>query len=190
MDLHGLAASARTVRRFREEMPVPREHLLKMVRAASLAPCAANLQRLRFSLITGAPGREKLFRGLGWAGYLEDWSGPEQGNRPPAYIIISSPAGDERPFTGIDAGIAGAYITLAAREMGYGCCMLLSFSREDAAEVGCTPGLKPELVLALGVPAEETVLEEFSGSIRYWRDRRGRHHVPKLSPDQLIAKEA
>ncbi len=184
-----LAEAARTVRRFDESVPPGREDLREMIRAASLAPCAANLQRLRFSIVTGERERERLFRGLGWAGYLEDWHGPEKGRRPSAYIIISSPAGDEKPFTKTDAGIAAAYIALAARDMGYGCCMMLSFSRDDVTEIACTPGLLPELVLALGVPAETVVLDEYAGSIRYYRDSLGRHHVPKMTPTELTAKE-
>jgi hypothetical protein len=44
------------------------------------------------------------------------------------------------------------------------------------------------LVLALGEPAEEVVIDEVGedGDIKYWRDDEGVHHVPKRSLDELI----
>jgi len=48
--------------------------------------------------------------------------------------------------------------------------------------------LKILLVLALGVPREEIVVETLGadGSIRYWRDSRGVHHVPKRSLKDIV----
>jgi chromosome segregation ATPase len=44
------------------------------------------------------------------------------------------------------------------------------------------------LVLALGKPAEEVIVDsvDASGGIAYWRDEQDRHHVPKRSLDTLI----
>jgi nitroreductase len=75
-----LAYATRSVRRFNESVPVSLEDLRDIIEAASLAPCASNLQRLRYSIVTGELEKEMLFRGLGWAGYLVDWQGPERGS--------------------------------------------------------------------------------------------------------------
>lgn len=184
-----LATAARSVRRFKGSEPVSPEDIRDIIGTVVLAPCASNLQRLRYSIITGTRQKNEIFRGLRWAGYLEDWQGPEDGERPAAYIVISSPAADERLFTGIDAGIAAAYIVLAAREKGLGSCILLSFSREGVAKIACPPDLRPELVIAMGVPGEDIVLDSYSGSVRYYRDPEGRHHVPKIPAADLIVKE-
>lgn len=189
MDFLDLARRTRSVRRFDPGAAPSMEVLRKIIEAASLAPCASNLQRLRYALITGREERRRIFEGIGWAALLPDWNGPEEGQRPGAYIVIMSPRDDRKPFTGIDVGIAAAYVSLASREMGLGCCMLLSFSRSAVGEMACPEGMEPELVMALGAPGEDVVLERVSGSTNYYRDSDDRHHVPKLPVSELIVKE-
>jgi nitroreductase len=182
------ARSARSVRRFEASRAVPREVLLGIVEAARFAPCGANLQQLRFSIVDHEGSRNELFPLLKWAAYLRDWAGPAPSERPSAYIVIHAPA-EERPFTRMDVGIAAGYMMLSAREKGLGCCMILSFDRGGAALLLGSPAeLPPILVLALGYPAEEVVIETapHGGGLEYWRDMEGRHHVPKRSLEELI----
>ena len=186
MELHELAIENRSVRRFRQEIGISESMLLRFVDSARFAPCGANLQLLRFTPVTGIKHCLRIFPALKWAGYLEDWNGPEEGEKPPAYIIIHAPVGERRHIP-VDAGIAAAYIVLAARESGYGSCMIMSFDANMIEEAAGTPeGYHPFLVIALGKPGEETVLEEADGDIRYYRDTKDRHHVPKLALDDLI----
>jgi hypothetical protein len=43
------------------------------------------------------------------------------------------------------------------------------------------------LVVALGARRETVVLEEVSNNdIKYWRDEKGAHHVPKRSLSEII----
>jgi hypothetical protein len=50
---------------------------------------------------------------------------------------------------------------------------------------------EPLLVIAIGVPAEEVILEpvDEEHDIRYWRDKAGRHHVPKRSLAELMLRQ-
>lgn len=182
-----LAEKTRSYRRFKEDLPVPEEDLYAMIEAAGLAPCASNLQRLRYSIVTDRLERGILFSTIGWAGYLKDWNGPGPGERPAAYIVIHAPE-EEKFFTGIDVGIAASYIVLEASERGIGSCMILSFNQDSASAVAPAPGYSSKLVVALGYPGEKVVLERSSENIQYWRDSGGIHHVPKHPVEKLILK--
>ena len=186
MDFRELAIETRSVRRFLQEERPEREELLGFIDSARLAPCGANLQLIRFSAVSDAETCSRIFPALNWAGYLSDWEGPEEGERPSGYIVIHIPR-DRRRHIPVDAGIAAAYIVLAARESGFGSCMIMSFEPEVVLESLKTPeGYEPFLVIALGVPGEEVVLEEAEGSIRYYRDGSGVHHVPKLKLKEIV----
>jgi nitroreductase len=89
----------------------------------------------------------------------------------------------------VDAGIAAAYMVLAARESGYGSCMLMSFDRKGVAQAAGSPeGYSPFLVVALGKPGEEVVLESAGEDIEYYRDENGVHHVPKLQLKDILTR--
>ena len=46
---------------------------------------------------------------------------------------------------------------------------------------------RPELVIALGKPAERAMLTDaHSGSLTYYRDDAGNHCVPKRSLDEIM----
>ncbi|UCC90096.1 MAG: nitroreductase family protein, partial [Anaerolineales bacterium] len=78
----------RTRRRFHPEVAIRVESLRELVDLARLSPSAANLQPLRYILSCDPQKNALIFPHLGWAGYLKDWPGPEEGERPSAYIII------------------------------------------------------------------------------------------------------
>jgi len=91
----------------------------------------------------------------------------------------------------LDAGIAAQTMMLGAAEKGYGGCIMSSVKREKLAELLELPEyLQIILVIALGKPAEQVVVEDVdeSGNIKYYRDERGVHHVPKRSLKELIWK--
>jgi len=186
MTFADLVRATRSVRRFRQERRVSADTLLHLVDAARLAPSAANLQMLRFSIVEDRELCAEVFPALRWAGYLEDWDGPDPGERPAAYVVVHAPV-EEKRFTRVDVGIAAAYIVLQAGSRGLGACMIMSFDPDQVtAAVGSPNGYRPVLVVALGEPAEEVVLEEPSDRIEYWRDDDSVHHVPKLPLDRII----
>ncbi len=178
----------RSCRRFYQDEIISAETLAWLVNLARLSASAANLQPLKYLLSTDSHKNEKIFSCLAWAGYLKDWPGPADGERPAAYIIIF---GDKEISTnfGCDHGIAAQSILLGAREIGLGGCMLGSINRDHLRQLFTIPE-KCEilLVIALGKPKEEVVLEEVGpeGDIKYWRDEAGVHHVPKRKLEDII----
>lgn len=183
-----LIPRARTVRRFVERRPVDVATLRSLVELARLSPASANRQVLRFAL-SATPGHNRIvFDHLAWAGYLPDWPGPAEGERPAAYILVLSD--EERgQAREVDAGLCLQSMVLGAAALGLGTCILGSVQREELGRaLGLADRHRILYVLALGHPAEEAVVEPLpaSGDIRYWRDDDGRMHVPKRSLDDLI----
>jgi nitroreductase len=185
-----LVPRARTVRKFHENEPVDLETLRSLVNLARLSPSAANLQTIKYCL-ANTPERNRLvFQNLAWAGYLKDWPGPEEGQRPAAYILQLA---DEQQGSAkdVDAGLALQSMVLGAASRGLGTCILGSVNRSRLQEALGLPSRYQILyVLALGRPAEEVKVETVGsdGDIRYWRDEQDVFHVPKRSLDDLIVE--
>jgi nitroreductase len=87
-----------------------------------------------------------------------------------------------------DDGIAAQSVLLTAVEQGFGGCIIGSVQRERLRDILEIPEqYKIIQVLALGLPAEEVVIDEVvKDEIKYWRDENGVHHVPKRGLDELI----
>lgn len=184
--LKDIAKKNRSYRRFYESEPVTVEVLKDLVDTARYAASAANRQPLRYRLVSGAEDCAKVFATLGWAGYLKDWDGPCEGERPAAYIIL---LGRKDVNSAQDEGIMAQTILLAAVEQGLGGCMLGNVKRDQLAEALAIPApYAVKLVIALGKPKEEVVIDDIpaDGDIHYYRDAQQVHHVPKIVTDDLI----
>jgi nitroreductase len=186
--LSQLVRASRSYRRFYQDRPVAFETLRELIDLARLAPTGSNRQALRFVLSANAERNALIFPRLAWAGYLRDWPGPEEGERPAAYILILNDTTIAKT-AGCDHGIAAQTIMLGAVERGLGGCMIGSVQRDELrAALSIDSRYEILLILALGVPKEQVVIEEMpmDGDVRYWRDEHRVHHVPKRSLDDLI----
>ncbi|MBW2410046.1 MAG: nitroreductase family protein [Deltaproteobacteria bacterium] len=189
--IEDLIKQNRSYRRFHQEHAVDLATLKSLVNLGRLSASGANLQSLKYILSCNPDQNAKIFSCLAWAAYLKDWKGPQEGERPAAYIIVLGDT-DISKDAGCDHGIACQSILLGAREKGLGGCMLGSINREALREHLNIP--KPYnilLVVAIGKPKEEVVIEKLGadGSIRYWRDEHGVHHVPKRELEDIIIGE-
>ena len=186
--IRDLILKNRSYRRFYEDSAVEKKTLKELVDLARLSASAANLQPLKYILSCEPRRNALIFPHLKWAGYLKDWPGPREGERPSAYIIILGDTGISKSF-GCDHGIAAQTILLAATEKGLGGCMIGSIDREGLRKtLQIPPRYEILLVLALGKPKEKVVIDgsRDSGNIKYWRDKEGKHHVPKRKLDDII----
>jgi nitroreductase len=189
--LKDLIEKNRSYRRFYQDRPVSIETLRELVELARLAPTGANLQSLKFMLFCEPEKNALIFPTLAWAGYLKEWTGPDEGERPTAYIFVLGDTKISKSF-GCDHGIAAQTIMLGAVERGLGGCMIGSIRRRELVQaLGIEDQYEILLILALGVPKEQIQLEPLGpeGSIKYWRDENKVHHVPKRSLEDLILRE-
>jgi nitroreductase len=178
----------RSYRRFHQEATIEESTLRELVDLARLSASGANRQPLKFALVCDPETNAAVYAHLSWAAYLEDWPGPSEGERPSGYIVILGDTEISQSF-GVDWGIAAQSIMLGATEKGLGGCMIASINKQGLREVLQLPErYKILLVLALGKPKEEVVIDPVGpdGSIKYWRDEAGVHHVPKRSLQDLI----
>lgn len=191
--LKELVYQCRTFRRFYEDVKLSKEELLELVDMARMTASTANSQALKFAVYHEEEDNEKIFETLNWAGALPEWDGPEQGERPSAYIIVLEDLALGKNKL-VDVGITSQTMALGAVEMGYGCCMLMSLQRGKLAEnlEIDTEKYAIQLVLALGKPKEEVkvVPAGADGNMKYYRDENQVHYVPKRSLDQVLYKKA
>ena len=185
--LKDLILKNRSYRRFYQDHKISIDDLKDLVELARLCPSGRNLQPLKYFLSVDKEINEKVFSTLAWAGYLKDWDGPEEGERPSGYIVI---LGDTRLTKNYfcDHGIVSQSMLLGAVEKGLGGCIFASIKREKLKEL-----LKIEdhfdvlLVIALGKPKEQVVIEDVKNDdIKYYRDENQIHHVPKRKLSDFI----
>ncbi len=186
--LKELILKNRSYRRFYQNESISMEILHSLIDLGRLSASGANRQPLKYIVSNTKDKNDLIFQMIGWAGYLKDWTGPDEGERPAAYIII---LGDKEisPSFGCDHGIAAQSIMLGAVENGLGGCMIATVNREKLMSALKIPEhYEILLVLALGKPKEEVILEPVKQNqdIKYWRDSQGGHHVPKRSLEEIV----
>jgi nitroreductase len=179
----------RSYRRFLQSHIIEYATLEDLVGLARLSPSGANRQPLKYLIYNTEKDCAHIYPSLLWAAYFKDWDGPEEGERPSAYIIILGDKSIAEGF-GVDHGIAAQSIMLGAAESGLGGCMIASIRRDQLrAELGIPEVYEILLVLALGKPVETVIIDEVKdGDIKYWRDTERNHHVPKRDIKELILK--
>jgi len=186
--IRDLIIKNRSCRRFHEEVDIKLDSLRELIDLARLSASARNAQPLKYILSCEPQRNSLIFPHLTLAAYLKDWSGPGEGERPAAYIIILGDTGISR-FLAYDAGIAAQSILLGATEKSLGGCIVASIDREELRKaLDISSRYEILLVLALGKPKEKVVIETVgpSGDTKYWRDNEGVHHVPKRPLDDII----
>lgn len=182
-----LVEKNRSYRRFNQKKNITRGQLIELVELARLSASARNQQSLKFYLSNTEDINQQIFECLAWAGYLKDWPGPVEDERPAAYIVICNDTSLAKNHM-CDEGIAAQSILLGAVEMGLGGCMIAAINKPKlTVQLNLPEELEILLVLALGEPIEQVVIDEMKqGDFKYWRDENQVHHVPKRSLNELI----
>lgn len=190
MDLHSLISTTRSCRRFQQDQKISKEQLGELIELARIGGSARNCQPWQYSIITDDDTCADVFPFLGWAGYLKDWKGPVEGERPAAYILCLLNSdwckGSEKEAY-FDLGIASQNLLLGAAEKNILGCRIGAFSPKIKELFVLDDQLSIELVIALGYPAEEIILDSIAdNNVAYWRDENQVHHVPKRSLSDIL----
>lgn len=188
--LYDLIAKNRSYRRFYQEEKITTEHLKRWVNLARLSASGRNAQPIKYILSADSLKNKKIFSTLAWAGFLPDWDGPIEGERPAAYLVqLLDTKISNQHFC--DDGIAAQSILLGAVEDGYGGCMFRSINKYKLIDLLNIPQhLEIINVIALGKPKEEVVIDEMKeNNFKYWRDDKQVHHVPKRPLNEIIWDE-
>lgn len=185
-----LVVKSRSYRVFDESHKLGKQDLVDLIELARFSPCGKNGQYLRFIPIYKEEILKEIYPSLVWAGYLKDWDGPVEGERPTGIIVIVSKEGSlTDPLLACDMGIAGQSIMLGAVEKNLGGCMIRALNRKKIAEVlNLSDDYIVHMALAIGKPSQEVIIEDINEGedIKYWMDEDKTHHVPKIILEQLV----
>ena len=183
MDILTAIEDRRSIRLFQPK-DVPEDVLKELIRLGRLYLSGANLQPVRFALISRPENRDAVFPMLKWAAYLPDFKiRPEQ--QPRAYIILLRDDTVKHSCQ-FDVGAAATTVCLAAKQFGLDSCCLASFNHEQLRSLLALPeAIVPELVIALGYADQCSQAVPFTGSVRYTANENWDFSVPKFSAAEV-----
>lgn len=162
MTLYELALRRESCRAYRADRAVPHELLEGMIKTAILSPSAGKGQSWRFFLCEGETAKRVAELSMAVPGNNK-WT-----TDCPAFIVISSAErisnavnGKPRDLRIADAGIAAAYLTLAAAEMGLATCIIGSADEQGVkALLDIAPERRVHLIVSVGYAAEQAPARE------------------------------
>lgn len=174
----------RSIRKFLPK-EIPTDTLREIVSLARLYPSGGNLQPVRFAIVTDPAKRDAIFADLHWAMYLPEFTIADD-ERPAGYIILLR---DDRvkQRCDYDVGAASTMVMLAAVAQGLATCPIANFQRSNlSALLQLEEYLVPELVIALGYPAQESRAVPMESTVKYTEDPDKNILVPKWDTDEVL----
>ncbi len=151
MDFQEISEKRYSVRGYKSD-PVPEDMLAKVLRAARLAPTAANRQAFKVVVWRTDTARESLLKI-----YQRQWF-----VQPPIVIgVVGFPGeswvrSDNRNYVDVDAAIVMDHMVMAATDLGLGTCWVGAFDPDQARDVlKLPPEAEPIVFTPLGFPADD-----------------------------------
>lgn len=187
-----LVKNNRSYRGFDSSRELTKEELLELVDLTRYTASSGNIQPLKYHIAYEKEEVSRILALTKWAAALPELSLPYPGTEPTGFVVICQDMGiNANPTLFLrDVGIAAQTILLAATEKGLGGCMIGNFNKGKMKELLQLPdGIEPNLVVALGKPAEKIVLTDVleDGKTAYYRDAAGTtHYVPKRSLEEIL----
>ncbi|MDW7669803.1 MAG: nitroreductase family protein [Bacillota bacterium] len=180
----------RSYRIFDEKVKIDDDTLVDLIDLARYSSSRGNRQPLKYIICNNDYINENIFKNLHWAKKIKNWPGPENGEKPTAYIIVLGDTEISNQLL-IDTGLACQNILKGAVEIGYGGCMINNIDRVKIRELlNIEEKFEIMLVIALGKPKQVSYIESMSSkeNIDYWFDNENNVHVPKRAIEDIITK--
>lgn len=182
-----LIKSRRTIRKFSQE-PIPEEKLTSYVEAARVAPSGANLQPLKYIVVSSAEMSNRMFPQVKWAGYLAPEYNPKDDERPTAYIVVCADTEIRKNGYEIDVGASVENIILSALSDGVGACWMAAIDRDEIRKLLEIPErMEIPCLVALGYPKESPKEVDVTTDIKYYLENETLC-VPKRSMEEVLIK--
>ena len=160
MDFETLIRQRQSCRSYDPSRSVSDEDLRKCLEAARLAPSACNAQPYHFTVVSGELAEQvgALTRSMGMNGFTKDV---------PQFIVVSEAAYNriaaagaklkDQDYRSVDIGIATAYLTAQAAELGIATCIMGWFDEKKLCSL-LSLGGRIRLVIATGYAKEGDAL--------------------------------
>lgn len=186
MTVHDAVKERRSARLFSDRAVDP-QLLVRLADGARLSPSAANLQPLRYGIITDTDTRKSLYPHVRYAGYVKDWD-PGFEQTPTGFIaVFCDTAVRSAAKSECDCGIAMMSISLLAHEMGLGSCILGAIDRKEICELlGVGDGLELMYLVGIGYSDGESSCYDSDTEVRYTMNDHGGFNVPKRSLERVL----
>ena len=181
--LKDLVLHNRSYRCYDSSVKISNDLLFELISLARLTASTGNVQPLKYFISASEETNSLIFPLLRWAKPAVSPLDTDESVRPTAYIcmFVDTNLVPALHSAYIDAGLAAQTILLGASEQGLGGCIITNFDkvrlkRELMVTIGA---YEPLMVIALGSPNEDIVLEETGYETKYYYDGDGVRHVPK-----------
>ena len=174
----------RTVRAF-ENRPVDREVLLSICDDARLYACSANLQPIRFKVVSDKAESDAIFPLIRLAGYIHGYA-LEEKEQPPAYILVATEDTNPKNWQ-FEAGAVCTSIMLLAKEKGLETCCIGNFDKAKTAELLGVDTSRYSLLylIAIGPSSQQNSICPVTEGIKYTYEN-GTFTVPKYDLFEIL----
>lgn len=174
----------RTVRAF-ENTPIPREMLLEICEDARLYACSANLQPIRFKVVSEKAESDAIFPLIRLAGYIPGYA-LEEKEQPPAYILIATEDTNPGKWQ-FEAGAVCTSLMLLAKEKGLETCCIGNFDKAKTATLLGVDTSRYSLLylIAIGPSKQQNSICPVTNGIKYTYEN-GTFTVPKYDLSEIL----
>lgn len=189
MEVLQAVKARRTIRKFRQTQ-LSKKDIADILESARVAPAGANLQSLKYAVVTDVQTRENMFPYIKYAGYLPNWN-PTFEECPPVFLVIVNDTSIKpTEKCEVDCGAAIMSMCLTATEKQIGSCWLGAINREEIKKMlGFPDEYDIAYLLGLGYPDQTAKVVPMEDSVKYYFDSDGTVCVPKRSMDEILISE-